>query len=104
MVTSEWGLSPQFEKGIMPEDLLSNRHGHQVHFWDLRARCNVQTIDLAASHQMALEIRPAHDPVREYEFRGCVVDTTNLEGSMWTWWREGGKFHGEKTATIAPTR
>ena len=70
MVTSEWGLSPQFEKGIMPEDLLSNRHGHQVHFWDLRARCNVQTIDLAASHQMALEIRPAHDPVKEYEFRG----------------------------------
>ena len=31
-----------------------------------------------------------------------VVDTTNLEGSIWTWWREGGKFHCEKTATIPP--
>ena len=31
---------------------------------------------------------------------GVVVDTTNLEGSIWTWWREGGKFHIEKTATI----
>jgi selenium-binding protein 1 len=31
-----------------------------------------------------------------------VVDTTNLEGSIWTWWREGGEFHIEKTATIAP--
>jgi selenium-binding protein 1 len=31
-----------------------------------------------------------------------VVDTTNLEGSIWTWWREGGKFHIEKTATIPP--
>ncbi len=24
----------------------------------------------------------------------------NLEGSIWTWWREGGRFHIEKTATI----
>src|SRR4051795_3718662 len=51
---------------------------------------------------MVLEVRPAHDPVREYGFLGVVVDTTNLEGSIWTWWREGGKFHAEKTATIPP--
>jgi hypothetical protein len=24
------------------------------------------------------------------------------ETSIWTWWREGGKFHIEKTATIPP--
>jgi selenium-binding protein 1 len=100
MVTSEWALPPQFENGIVPEDLLSNKYGHRIHFWDLRARRNVQTIDLGANHQMALEVRPAHDPVREYGFLGVVVDTTNLEGSIWTWWREGGKFHIEKTATI----
>ena len=41
-------------------------------------------------------------PIREYGFLGVVVDTTNLEGSIWTWWREGGKFHIEKTATIPP--
>ncbi len=102
MVTSEWGLPPQFENGIVPQDLLSNKYGHRIHFWDLRARRNVQTIDLGANHQMALEVRPAHDPVREYGFLGVVIDTTNLEGSIWTWWREGGKFHIEKTATIAP--
>ena len=62
----------------------------------------MQTIDLGANHQMALEVRPAHDPAREYGFLGVVVDTTNLEGSIWTWWREGGKFHIEKTATIPP--
>ena len=102
MVTSEWALPPQFENGIVAEDLLSNKYGHRIHFWDLRARRNVQTIDLGANHQMALEVRPAHDPVREYGFLGVVVDTTNLEGSIWTWWREGGKFHIEKTATIPP--
>jgi selenium-binding protein 1 len=102
MVTSEWGLPPQFENGIVPEDLLSNKYGHRVHFWDLRARRNVQTIDLGANHQMALEVRPAHDPVREYGFLGVVVDTTNLEGSIWTWYRENGKFQARKTATIPP--
>jgi selenium-binding protein 1 len=102
MVSSEWALPPQFENGIVPEDLLANRYGHTVHFWDLRARRNVQSIDLGANHQMALEIRPAHDPTREYGFLGVVVDTTNLEGSIWTWYRENGRFHIRKTATIPP--
>ena len=65
LVTSEWGLPPQFENGILPEDLLASRYGHHIHFWELRARRNVQTIDLGAHHQMLLEVRPAHDPVRE---------------------------------------
>ena len=100
MVSSEWGLPPQFEGGIVPEDLLANKYGHRLHFWDLRGRTNKQTIDIGENHQMALEVRPAHDPIREYGFLGVVVDTTNLEGSIWTWWRENGKFHCEKAATI----
>ncbi len=104
MVSGEWGLPPQFENGIVPEDLLANKYGHRVHFWDLTARRNIQTIDLGANHQMALEVRPAHDPAREYGFLGVVVDTTNLEGSIWTWWRDGEKFRIEKTATIPPEK
>lgn len=102
MVSSEWGLPPQFENGIVAEDLLANRYGHRLHFWDLRGRKHLQTIDLGANHQMALEVRPAHDPAREYGFLGVVVDTTNLEASIWTWWREDGRFHAKKTATIPP--
>jgi selenium-binding protein 1 len=102
MVSSEWGLPPQFENGLVAEDLLANRYGHRIHFWELRARRHLQTIDLGANHQMALEVRPAHDPAKEYGFLGVVVDTTNLEGSIWTWWREGGRFHAKKTATIPP--
>ena len=102
MVSSEWGLPPQFENGIVAEDLLANRYGHSIHFWELSSRRHVQSIDLGANHQMALELRPAHDPTREYGFLGVVVDTTNLEGSIWTWYREGGKFHAKKTAVIPP--
>src|ERR1700757_2038439 len=64
MVTSEWGLPPQYENGIVPEDLLADKYGHRIHFWDLRARRHVQTIDLGANHQMALAGRrpPAPGP------------------------------------------
>ncbi len=102
MVSSEWGLPPQFEHGLVADDLLSNRYGHQLHFWDLRARKNVQTIDLGPNHQMALEVRPAHEPTKDYGFVGVVVDTTNLEASIWTWYRENGRFKAVKTAVIPP--
>lgn len=102
MVSSEWAVPPQFENGIVPEDLLANKYGHALHFWDLRERRHVQTADLGANHQMALEVRPAHDPTREYGFVGVVVDTTNLEASIWTWYREKGRFQVRKTATIPP--
>lgn len=103
MVSSEWGLPPQFENGVVPEDLLSNKYGHRIHFWDLRSRKNVQTIDLGANHQMALEIRPAHDPAKSHGFVGVVVDTENLEGAIFTWWKkEDGTFDAKKVITIPP--
>ncbi len=63
---------------------------------------DVQTIDLGENHQMALELRPAHDPAKEYGFCGVVVDTETLEGSIWTWWHEDGEFRARKAATIPP--
>jgi selenium-binding protein 1 len=102
MVSSEWALPPQFENGIVAEDLLGNRYGHRLHFWNLRGRKHVQTVDLGENHQMALEVRPAHDPTKDYGFLGVVIDTTNLEGSIWTWYRENGSFKAQKTAVIPP--
>jgi methanethiol oxidase len=102
MVSSEWGLPPQFENGLVAEDLLGNRYGHRLNFWDLRGRRCIQTIDLGANHQMALEVRPAHEPTKDYGFVCVVVDTTNLEGSIWTWWRENGQFKAKKTITVPP--
>ena len=103
MVSSEWGLPPQFENGIVAEDLLSNKYGHTIHFWDLRARKVAKSIDLGENHQMALEIRPAHDPIKEYGFCGVVVDTTTLQGAIFTWWKDdNGEWQAKKTITIDP--
>jgi selenium-binding protein 1 len=52
---------------------------------------------------MALEIRPAHDPTKSYGFCGVVVDTTNLQGAIFTWWRDDdGVWQSKKTITIDP--
>jgi selenium-binding protein 1 len=52
---------------------------------------------------MALEIRPAHDPAKDYGFCGVVVDTTNLQGAIFTWWqKDDGTFEAKKTITIDP--
>ena len=102
MVSSEWGLPPQFENGLVGEDLLANRYGHRLHFWELSGRRKVQTIDLGVNHQMPLEIRPAHEPTKDYGFVGVVVDTSNLEASVWTWWRENGRFEAKKTVVVPP--
>jgi selenium-binding protein 1 len=60
MVTSEWALPPQFENGIVPEICSPTNTAIGFTSGILRARRNVQTIDLGANHQMALEVRPAH--------------------------------------------
>ena len=102
MVSSEWGAPPLFESGVVPEALMGGKYGHKLHIWDLAARRHTQTIDLGSNHQMALEVRPAHDPAKTHGFLGVVIDNTNLEGSIWTWWKDGAEFHARKTAVIPP--
>jgi selenium-binding protein 1 len=60
-------------------------------------------MDFGEQYQMALEIRPAHDPTKSYGFCGVVVDTTNLQGAIFTWWRDDdGVWQSKKTITIDP--
>jgi selenium-binding protein 1 len=102
VVTSEWGTPNMIENGIVPELLLGNKYGHKIHFWDLHKRKHLQEIDIGAEHQMALELRPAHDPTKAYGFMGVVVSTANLAASIWTWYRDGDKWAAKKVIEIPP--
>ena len=100
VISSEWGTPNMVEAGVNPELLLGNEYGHRLHVWDMKRRRHLQEIDLGAEHQMALELRPAHDPTKQYGFAGVVISTADLSGSVFTWYRDNGTFKAKKTITI----
>jgi methanethiol oxidase len=100
LVTSEWGTPSMIEDGLVPELLLGRKYGHSLHFWDLRRRKHVQTVDLGDEHQMVLELRPAHDPTKKYGFVGVVVSVADLSASIWVWHEENGRFTATKVISI----
>jgi selenium-binding protein 1 len=101
VITSEWGTPKMVEDGIVPDLLLSNQYGHRLHVFDWKKRRHVQEIELGPEHQMALELRPAHDPRKTYGFVGVVVSTADLSASVWLWSRsDDGTFNAEKVISI----
>jgi methanethiol oxidase len=100
MVTSEWGTPAMFEDGLNLEDIVNQRYGHRLHFWDLRRRRHVQAVDLGAEHQMVLELRPAHNPTKQHGFAAVVASTKDLSSSIWTWYQEGGEWKATKVIEI----
>jgi selenium-binding protein 1 len=95
MITSTWGTPNMVKNGVNPELLLGGKYGHQLHVWDLRRRRLVQTLDLGGEQQMALELRPAHDPKRAYGFASVVLSLADLSSSIWLWYREGDNGSGK---------
>ena len=88
------------ESGIIPEELLAGKYGHSLHFFDLRKRRCLQTIDFGAEYQMVLELRPAHDPTKAYGFAGVVVSLKDLSSSIWLWFKEGDKWNAKKVIEV----
>ncbi len=95
MITSEWGTPDMVEGGVNPELLMAGKYGHALHVWDLRKRTHQQVLDLGAEQQMALELRPSHNPTETYGFVGVVTSLKDLSSSIWLWHREGGNGNGQ---------
>jgi methanethiol oxidase len=101
VITSEWGTPKMVEDGLQGDLLLGNKYGHKLHIWDLDKRTHLQEIDLGAEHQMVLELRPAHDPAKDYGFVGVVTSTADLSASVWLWsGASTGQVKVEKVITI----
>ena len=100
LITSEWGTPNMIENGVIPEQLLAGKYGHQLHVWDLRSRKHLQTLDLGAEQQMVLELRPAHDPTKSYGFVNSVVSLKDLSSSIWVWHRQNGSWSVQKVIEV----
>jgi methanethiol oxidase len=99
-LTSEWGTPNMIEGGINPDLLLAGKYGHAVHIWDLRRRRHLKSLDIGAENQMALELRPAHDPTKTYGFVGVVISTKDLSASIWLWDRKGDDWSIKKVIEV----
>lgn len=100
MITSEWGKPSQFEDGLVLEDIVGGKYGHRLHFWDLRRRRNIKTVDLGDHYQMVFELRPAHDPRKTYGFAGVVLSLQDLSSSIWVWHEKDGDWAATKVIDI----
>ncbi|WP_238348390.1 selenium-binding family protein [Ornithinimicrobium pratense] len=89
LIASEWGTPRQIENGVHVEDLLAGKYGNKVHVFDLVTRKHLQALELGPQYQMALELRPSHDPDQQYGFIGVVLSLEDLSASIWCWKREG---------------
>jgi len=86
LITSEWGTPNMVKDGVNPELLLAGKYGNALHVWDLRRRVHTQKLELGKQYQMALELRPAHNPARAYGFVGVVISLEDLSSSIWMWY------------------
>jgi methanethiol oxidase len=91
MISSAWGTPNMVKNGANPELLLAGKYGNKLQVWDLRKRRHIQELALGDEYQMALELRPAHDPTKAYGFLGVVVSLKDLSASIWIWYRENGR-------------
>lgn len=86
IVTSTWGTPNMVKDGVNPDLLLNGKYGHSIHVWDQKRRRHLQELDMGKEHQMALELRPAHDPTKPYGFVSSVVSLKDLSASIWVWY------------------
>jgi selenium-binding protein 1 len=99
-ITSEWATPSMIEDGLNAEDLLGRRFGHHINFWSLSEGKLLQRIDLGDDQQMALELRPAHDPRKTWGFVGVVISVEDLSASVWLWHKDGERWAAKKAITI----
>ncbi|MHB1611425.1 MAG: selenium-binding protein SBP56-related protein [Sulfobacillus sp.] len=100
LMASEWAPPRLVENGLDVDALVKRQYGHKLHFFDLATRRQVQELDLGDQYQMALEVRPAHDPSATYGFLGVVVDVTSLASSIWMWYQENHRWEIRKVIEI----
>ncbi|WP_161792032.1 selenium-binding protein SBP56-related protein [Methylacidiphilum kamchatkense] len=100
LLSSEWGTPPMIENGVVGSLLMDGQYGHSLHVWDLRKRKHLKALDLGNEYQMALEVRPAHDPRKLYGFLGVVISRKDLSASVWLWFKEKNDWQIKKVIEI----
>ncbi|HEX6972308.1 MAG TPA: selenium-binding protein SBP56-related protein, partial [Limnochordia bacterium] len=95
LLSSEWAAPNTYEPGFQMEDVAAGKYGRRIHFWDLKERRHLQSIDLGEDGLIPLEVRWLHDPAAETGFVGAA-----LSGTQWRWYRADGEWRVEKVIEV----
>ena len=98
MITSEWGAPNTFRPGFNLEDVQAGKYGHSIHFWDLKEKRLVQSVDLGEAGMIPLEVRWQHDPDGRVGFVGAALSSAIFR------WRQGddGRWDVKKVIQVDP--
>ena len=103
MITSEWGTPNMVKDGVNPELLLGGKYGMRSTSGTSRSRTHLQRIDLGAEQQMALELRPSHNPRKTLRVcRRCHQPREPLELDLPVVSRHGDRSVGREEVIEIP--
>ena len=102
MVTSEWTVPKYYEEGLNIKALIEGKYGNRLHFWSMRTRRHLTSIELSRDDRMVLELRPLHNPLETKGFVNTVVNVKDFTSGIWLWFYEDGRWQVEKVITIEP--
>ncbi|MCS7094486.1 MAG: selenium-binding family protein [Thaumarchaeota archaeon] len=100
MISSEWTVPKYFENGLDLDALVKGLYGNRIHFWDLRKRKHLKSIELGKEQRMVLELRPFHEPTKLMGFANVVISVKDLSSSIWLWHKEDNRWDVSKVIEI----
>ena len=98
MVSTEWGAPKTFIPGFKLEDVSNSKYGRHIHFWDLKERKIINSVDLGDNGLIPLEVRFHHNPNSTHGFVGAA-----LSSNIFHWQKKlDGKYEISKIIDVEP--
>jgi selenium-binding protein 1 len=95
MISSEFAAPNTYLPGFNLDDVVANKYGHHLHFWDWQKHELIQSIDLGQEGLVPLEIRFQHNPESTHAFVGAALSST-----LWHCHRANGRWQADNIVAV----
>lgn len=95
MISSEFAAPNTYFPGFQLDDVMANKYGHHLHFWDWQKHELTQSIDLGQEGLVPLEIRFQHNPESTHAFVGAALSST-----LWHCHRANGRWQADTVVAV----
>ena len=95
MMSSEFAAPNTYLPGFNLDDVVADKYGHRLHFWDWQTHELTQSIDLGQDGLVPLEIRFHHNPDSTHAFVGAALSST-----LWHCHNGTGQWQADKVVAV----